>query len=45
MLLSSCLVCWLGLFCASWSHQLWSTILCQGVITGIGQGECLKTGR
>lgn len=39
LLIASCVVCWAGLFGASWSHSLWSTILCQGVITGIGQGE------
>ncbi|CAK9780167.1 unnamed protein product [Cutaneotrichosporon oleaginosum] len=38
MLIASCVVCWIGLFGASWSTSLWSTILCQGVITGIGQG-------
>ncbi|BEI92022.1 uncharacterized protein CcaverHIS019_0408420 [Cutaneotrichosporon cavernicola] len=38
MLIASCVVCWAGLFGASWSHSLWSTILCQGVITGMGQG-------
>ena len=34
----SCILCWLGLFAAAFSKALWSTILCQGVITGIGQG-------
>lgn len=34
----SAVVCWLGLFTASWSTHLWSTILCQGVIHGFGQG-------
>jgi hypothetical protein len=38
MLALSAFVCWLGTFSASFSKGIWSTIFCQGVISGIGQG-------
>lgn len=41
MLFLATLVCWLGIFAASFSKSLWSTILCQGFIAGMGQGIAL----
>ena len=31
-------LCWIGLFSAAFATQLWATIVCQGVLVGIGQG-------
>ncbi|CAE6464767.1 unnamed protein product [Rhizoctonia solani] len=38
---SGCVIAFLGQFCASWCHDLWSIFLTQGVMQGLGCGLLL----
>ncbi|CAE7233588.1 unnamed protein product [Rhizoctonia solani] len=38
---SGCVIVFLGQFCASWCHDLWSIFLTQGVMQGLGCGLLL----